>query len=76
MKKRGTQKWQKATTVRRRKIHGEWVSNGELYRSIDAGYAYFLAERTRTAALRSAENRMTFSTTHEHHQSYPVAPRA
>ncbi len=63
MSKRGTQKWQQATTVRRRKRGGEWVSNSELYRSIDAGYAYFVAERTRTAALRAAEHRMTLPTT-------------
>lgn len=51
MRKRGTQKWQQATTARRRKRSGEWVSNGELYRAIAAGYNYFLAERTRVGAL-------------------------
>lgn len=49
--KRGTIKWQQATTSRRRKRAGEWVSNGDLYRAIAAGYAYFLAQRTRTGAL-------------------------
>lgn len=51
MKKRGSQKWQQATTARRRKREGEWVSNGDLYRAISAGYNYFLAQRTRSGAL-------------------------
>lgn len=49
--KRGTVKWQKATTTRRRKRSGEWVSNGDLYRAIAAGYNYFLAQRTRSGTL-------------------------
>ena len=49
--KRGTVKWQQATTTRRRKRAGEWVSNGDLYRAIAAGYNYFLAQRTRTGTL-------------------------
>lgn len=57
MKKRGTQKWQQATTARRRKRSGEWVSNGDLYRAISAGYNYFLAQRTRTGALAEEERR-------------------
>lgn len=52
MKKVGTHKWQKATTTRRRKRAGEWVSNGELFRAIDAGYNHFLAERVRSGVLR------------------------
>lgn len=52
MKKVGSKKWQQATTVRRRKRSGEWVSNGDLYRAIAAGYNYFLAERTRTGTLK------------------------
>lgn len=55
--KRGTQKWQQATTSRRRKRAGEWVSNGDLYRAIAAGYAYFLAQRTRTGALAEEAKR-------------------
>ena len=51
MKKVGTKKWQQATTVRRRKREGEWVSNGDLYRAISAGYNHFLAQRTRSGAL-------------------------
>lgn len=57
MKKRGTQKWQQATTARRRKRSGEWVSNGDLYRAISAGYNYFLAQRTRTGALAEEAKR-------------------
>ena len=57
MRKRGSQKWQQATTTRRRKRSGEWVSNGELYRAISAGYAYFLAQRTRTGALAEEARR-------------------
>ena len=57
MKKRGTQKWQQATTSRRRKRSGEWVSNGDLYRAIAAGYNYFLAQRTRTGALAEEAKR-------------------
>ena len=52
IKKLGTHKWQQATTTRRRKRDGEWVSNGELYRAISAGYNHFLAERTRTGTLK------------------------
>lgn len=56
--KRGTLKWQQATTSRRRrKRSGEWVSNGDLYRAISAGYNYFLAQRTRTAALAEEAKR-------------------
>lgn len=51
MKKRGSQKWQQATTTRRRKRASEWVSNGDLYRAIAAGYNYFLAQRTRSGTL-------------------------
>jgi hypothetical protein len=51
VKKVGTKKWQQATTVRRRKREGEWVSNGDLYRAISAGYNHFLAQRTRSGAL-------------------------
>jgi len=47
-------------------------ANDRLVAEIDA----LRADKARTAALRSAEHRMTFPTTHEHHQSYPVAPRA
>lgn len=57
MKKRGTQKWQQATTARRRKRSGEWVSNGDLYRAIAAGYNYFLAQRTRSGALAQEARR-------------------
>ncbi len=57
MKKRGSQKWQQATTARRRKRSGEWVSNGDLYRAISAGYNYFLAQRTRTGALAEEAKR-------------------
>ena len=57
MKKRGSQKWQQATTARRRKRSGEWVSNGDLYRAIAAGYNYFLAQRTRTGALAEEARR-------------------
>ena len=49
-KKVGTRKWQNATTTRRKR-NSEWVSNGDLYRAISAGYAYFLAQRTRSGAL-------------------------
>lgn len=56
--KRGTLKWQQATTSRRRrKQAGEWVSNGDLYRAIAKGYDYFLAQRTRTAALAEEAKR-------------------
>ena len=56
--KRGTHKWQQATTCRRRrKRAGEWVSNGDLYRAIAAGYDYFLAQRTRSGALNQEANR-------------------
>ena len=55
--KRGTQKWQQATTTRRRKRSGEWVSNGDLYRAIAKGYDYFLAQRTRSGALNQGTNR-------------------
>lgn len=55
--KRGTHKWQQATTARRRKRAGEWVSNGDLYRAIAAGYDYFLAQRTRTGALAQEAKR-------------------
>ena len=51
VKKIGTHKWQQATTVRRKRS-GAWVSNGDLYRAIAAGYNHFLAERTRTGALK------------------------
>ena len=51
MKKRGSQKWQQATTSRRRKRSSEWVSNGDLYRAIAAGYNYFFAQRARTGTL-------------------------
>jgi hypothetical protein len=57
VKKRGSQKWQQATTARRRKRSGEWVSNGDLYRAISAGYNYFLAQRTRTGALAEEAKR-------------------
>lgn len=57
MKKRGSQKWQQATTARRGKRSGEWVSNGDLYRAISAGYNYFLAQRTRTGALAEEAKR-------------------
>jgi hypothetical protein len=57
VKKRGSQKWQQATTARRRKRSGEWVSNGDLYRAISAGYSYFLAQRTRTGALAEEAKR-------------------
>ena len=49
-KKIGSHKWQTATTTRRKRS-GAWVSNGDLYRAISAGYAYFLAQRTRAGAL-------------------------
>lgn len=52
MKKVGSKKWQQATTTRRRKRDGEWVSTGDLYRAIDAGYNHFLSERTRTETLK------------------------
>ena len=55
--KRGTVKWQKATTTQRRKRAGEWVSNGDLYRAIARGYEYFLAQRTRTGALAEEAKR-------------------
>lgn len=57
MRKRGTQKWQQATTTRRRKRSGGWVSNGDLYRAISAGYNYFLAQRTRIGALAEEAKR-------------------
>ena len=49
-KKTGTRKWQNATTTRRKR-NSAWVSNGDLYRAISAGYNYFLAQRTRAGAL-------------------------
>ena len=56
--KRGTLKWQQATTSRRRrKQAGEWVSNGDLYRAIAKGYDYFLAQRTRTGTLAEEAKR-------------------
>lgn len=55
-KKLGTRKWQNATTTRRKR-NGAWVSNGELYRAIARGYNYFLAERTRTGALKAEAKR-------------------
>ena len=56
--KRGSIKWQQATTSRRRrKRAGEWVSNGDLYRAIAAGYDHFLAQRTRTGALAEEAKR-------------------
>lgn len=55
MKKRGSQKWQQATTTRRRKRAGEWISNGDLYRAIAKGYDYFFAQRARTGVLKEAQ---------------------
>lgn len=55
--KRGTVKWQQATTARRRKRAGEWVSNGDLYRAIAKGYDHFLAQRTRTGTLSEEAKR-------------------
>jgi hypothetical protein len=52
VKHKGSIKWQTATTTRRKKRQGEWVSNGDLYRAISAGYNYFLAQRTRSGALQ------------------------
>lgn len=56
IKKIGTHKWQTATTTRRKRS-GAWVSNGELYRAIARGYNHFLAERTRTGALKAEAKR-------------------
>lgn len=55
MKQKGSIKWQQATTTRRKKRAGEWVSNGDLYRAIDAGYNHFLASRIRAGALQKDE---------------------
>jgi len=55
-KKLGTRKWQNATTTRRKR-DGAWVSNGDLYRAISAGYASFLAQRTRAGALAEEAKR-------------------
>ena len=57
MKKRGSQKGQQATTTRRRKRSGEWVSNGDLYRAIAQGYNHFLAQRTRSGTLNQETTR-------------------
>ena len=44
---RPTYKWQRTTTVRtKRKPSGSWVSCGQLYREIAAGYEHFMALRT------------------------------
>jgi hypothetical protein len=44
---RPTYKWQRTTTVRtKRKPRESWVSCGQLYREIAAGYEYFMALRT------------------------------
>ena len=55
-KKLGSHKWQTATTTRRKRS-GAWVSNGDLYRAISAGYNYFLAQRTRAGALAEEAKR-------------------
>lgn len=49
-----TDKWQRATTVRgkKRKANPSWISYGQLYREISAGYDRFLASRTRAGALK------------------------
>lgn len=48
-----TYKWQRATSTRRaRKPSTSWVSHGQLYREIAAGYQHFLAARIRAGAMR------------------------
>lgn len=48
-----THKWQRATSTRRtRKRSTSWVSHGQLYREIAAGYQHFLAARIRAGAMQ------------------------
>lgn len=48
-----THKWQRATSTRKpRKRSTSWVSHGQLYHEIAAGYQYFLAARIRAGAMR------------------------
>lgn len=48
-----TYKWQRATSTRKpRKRSTSWVSHGQLYREIAAGYQHFLAARMRAGAMR------------------------
>lgn len=47
-------KWQRAMTARskKRKANPSWISYGQLYREISAGYERFLAARIRTGTLK------------------------
>lgn len=50
---RPSEKWHRATmTKTKRKKSSSWVSHGQLYREISAGYEYYLAARIRTATLQ------------------------
>lgn len=50
-----TYKWQRATSTRKpRKRSTSWVSHGQLYREIAAGYQHFLAARMRAGAMQES----------------------